>query len=126
MPITQPFDEHTQRYEDWFDEHDYEYTSELEAVRSLLPSRGVGVEIGIGSGQFAVPLGVEYGIDPSDEMMKVAREKDDEIHLVKGVAEHLPFRETVFDYALIVTTICFVDDIPTTLAEARRVLDDGS
>lgn len=29
---------------------------------------------------------------------------------VQGIAEALPFRDAVFDYALVVTTICFVDD----------------
>jgi SAM-dependent methyltransferase len=49
------------------------------------------------------------------------------IDVVRGVAEHLPFADGAFDTALVVTTICFVDDVPRTLREAERVLaPDGS
>jgi len=41
------------------------------------------------------------------------------------VAEALPFPSAVFNYALLVTTICFVDDILATLREAKRVLKPG-
>jgi len=44
------------------------------------------------------------------------------IDVVRGVAEALPVRNGSFDTALIVTTICFVDDIPQTLTEADRIL----
>ncbi|NIO41842.1 MAG: methyltransferase domain-containing protein, partial [Burkholderiales bacterium] len=36
--------------------------------------------------------------------------------------ETLPFDDAVFDYTLIVTTICFVDDVCAVLAETHRVL----
>jgi ubiquinone/menaquinone biosynthesis C-methylase UbiE len=37
-------------------------------------------------------------------------------------AEALPFASQTFDFALIVTTICFVDSPGAMMAEARRVL----
>ena len=40
----------------------------------------------------------------------------------EGVAEHLPFPDSSFDYALMVTTICFVDDVDLALKETARVL----
>jgi ubiquinone/menaquinone biosynthesis C-methylase UbiE len=45
---------------------------------------------------------------------------------VQGIAEFLPFKGARFDYALIVTTICFVDDPKALLAEAYRVLKPGA
>jgi ubiquinone/menaquinone biosynthesis C-methylase UbiE len=60
------------------------------------------------------------GLDPAGEMLLRASERG--IDVLRGVAESLPFRDETFDTALVVTTICFVDDIPQTLAEARRVL----
>jgi SAM-dependent methyltransferase len=123
MPITQPFEEYTERYEDWFEEHDAAYQSELAAVRELLPVSGRGLEIGVGSGRFADPLGVDVGVDPAANMLAVARERG--IAVVRGVAEQLPFRDGAFDYALVVTTICFVEDVAATLAEARRTLGPG-
>ncbi|ELZ21395.1 class I SAM-dependent methyltransferase [Natrinema limicola] len=120
MPKTAPFEEHTDRYEDWFDAHDDAYRSELNALRRLIPKSGRGIEIGVGSARFAEPLGLDIGIDPAGAMLKRAQARG--IDVVRGVAESLPFRDESFDTALIVTTICFVDDIPQTLAEADRIL----
>ncbi|MEF8789795.1 MAG: class I SAM-dependent methyltransferase [Haloarculaceae archaeon] len=121
MPRAAPFEEHTERYEGWFEEYEPVYRSELEALRRLVPTTGYGLEIGVGSGRFAGPLGIQVGVDPSREMLGYARDRG--VEVVRGVAEHLPFRDGTFDTALIVTTICFVDDVPRTLAEAERVLD---
>ena len=120
MPITEPFQEHTDRYEEWFEDHEAAYESELAAVEELVPTMERGLEIGVGSGRFAGPLGFDVGLDPSPNMLEHARDRG--IDVVVGVAEHLPFREGRFDAALIVTTICFVDDVPATLREANRVL----
>jgi ubiquinone/menaquinone biosynthesis C-methylase UbiE len=55
------------------------------------------------------------------------RARDRGVDVVEGVAESLPFGDGTFDTAVIVTTICFVDDIHRTLAEGRRVLEpEGS
>ena len=59
MPRTAPFEAHHRRYDDWFVRHAAAYQSELLAVRALLPWRGLGLAIGVGTGRFAVPLGVQ-------------------------------------------------------------------
>jgi len=120
MPRNAPFDAHHRHYENWFATHETAYYSELLAVRALLPWEGTGLEIGVGTGRFAVPLGVRVGIDPSTAMLEYARARG--IRVVQGVAEQLPFAADSFDYALIVTTICFVDDAGAMLREARRVI----
>ena len=120
MPKAAPFEKHTKRYERWFEEHTDAYQSELGALRRLLDTTGYGIEIGVGSARFADPLGMQVGVDPSGKMLGYARDRG--IEVVKGVAEFLPFRDATFDTALIVTTICFVDDVPRTLAEANRIL----
>ena len=125
MPTSEPFETHTERYEGWFDEHPDVYRSELEALGRLVPMDGYGLEIGVGSARFAAPLGIDVGVDPAGEMLEYARDRG--ISVVRGVAEALPFKTGAFDTALLVTTICFVDDIPETLSEAERVLGaDGS
>lgn len=77
----------------------------------------------MGSGRFARPLGVSVGVDPSLAMGRLARARG--VDVVRGVAEALPFGDRSFDGVLFVTTICFVEDLPTTLREARRVLRAG-
>jgi SAM-dependent methyltransferase len=115
-----PFETHTRRYERWFGRHEAAYLSELRVLHELLPASGVGLEIGVGTGRFAEPLGIRVGIDPSLRMLGHARRRG--IKVVCAVAEALPFRHGVFDHALIVTTICFVDDARAMLLEACRVL----
>ena len=44
---------------------------------------------------------------------------------MQAIAEALPFSDSSFDYALSVTTICFVDDASAMLTEAYRVLKPG-
>ena len=44
---------------------------------------------------------------------------------MQAIAEALPFADSSFDYALSVTTICFVDDATAMLSEAYRVLKPG-
>jgi ubiquinone/menaquinone biosynthesis C-methylase UbiE len=45
---------------------------------------------------------------------------------IQGVAETMPFKDAVFDYGLVVTTICFVEDPQKMLSEAHRVLKSGA
>ena len=123
MPKTGPFDKFPSRYERWFDRNKYVYQSELEAVRKLLPERGRGIEIGVGSGRFAAPLGIGCGVEPSEEMAALAVEKG--IEVIRGVAEDLPLDDSSFDFVLMVTTVCFLDDVKTAFAEAHRILKPG-
>jgi SAM-dependent methyltransferase len=123
VPRAAAFEAHHQRYEKWFETHEAAYVSELLALRPFVPSEGRGLEIGVGSGRFAAPLGVQVGVDPSPAMLAHAAARG--IEVVEGAAENLPFTENSFDYALVVTTICFVDSAARMLAEAHRVLKPG-
>jgi len=117
------FERHVDRYEKWFVRYAAAYESEIRAIRSLVPAGGTGVEIGVGTGRFAAPLGVKVGVEPSQAMGKVAQSRG--IRVIGGVAEALPLAEEAFDFALMVTTICFLDDVRTSLREARRVIRTG-
>lgn len=123
MPRTAPFESHHRRYDDWFVRHAAAYHSELLAVRAQLPWQGLGLSIGVGTGRFAAPLGVQVGIDPAHAVLGYAVQRG--ITAVQAVAEALPFADGLFDHALCVTTICFVDDAGAMLREARRVLKPG-
>ena len=125
MARTASFEANTERYEQWFERHDAAYRSELAALRLIAPASRLELEIGVGTGRFAEPLGVAVGLDPSPRMLALARTRG--VSAVRGVAEALPFHDGAFDLVLIVTTICFVDDAHAMLREARRVLSaDGS
>ncbi len=120
MSAISPFDVYHDRYEAWFINHKAAYWSELLAVRALTPWTGLGLEIGVGSGRFAAPLGILIGLDPSAAMLSYAARRG--VVAVQGVAEVMPFCNASFDYALNVTTICFLNDVKAALAETYRVL----
>ncbi|MBN2348417.1 MAG: class I SAM-dependent methyltransferase [Bacteroidales bacterium] len=120
MAKTKPFDEHLDEYEQWFINNHFVFQSELTALQKELPSTGKGVEIGVGSGLFASMLGIKDGVEPSFTMLEKASERH--INVIEGVAEKLPYQNESYDYAMMVTTICFVDDVLQSFKEVHRIL----
>jgi len=114
------FDKHYKRYDRWYDRNRFAYLSELEAVKKAIPKRGRGLEIGVGTGRFAQALGIQTGIDPSKNMVALAKKRGVNVRL--GYGEHLPFGNAIFDYAAIIITICFAKDPEGVVKEAYRVL----
>jgi len=92
-------------------------------VRAQLPWQGLGLSIGVGTGRFAAPLGIQIGIDPAHEVLLYAAQRG--VVPVQASAEAMPFVQHCFERALCVTTICFVDDAGAMLREAFRVLKPG-
>jgi SAM-dependent methyltransferase len=123
MPKTKPFDKYYSDYERWFEENQYTYESELKAIEHFVPGSARGIEIGSGSGRFALPLGIKEGIEPSYSMRKLARNEGMQVSF--GVAEQLPLEDETYDFALMVTTICFVDDAGQAMRELHRILKPG-
>ncbi len=123
MAKIQPFELFSQAYDDWFVKNKNVYELEVETVKQLMPLNADGLEVGIGTGKFAIPLGIKIGVEPSKVMAEKSRSLG--IKVYDGVAEKLPFAEDTFDFVLFVTTICFVDDIERSFEEAYRVLKKG-
>jgi len=123
MPKTKPFDKYLTEYEEWFIQNSSVYSSELKAIRDISVVPENAVEVGVGSGLFAEPLGIKTGIEPSKAMREKAKERG--IHVIDGVAEYLPWKDNSIDYVLMVTTICFVDDVKKSLSEVHRVLQNS-
>lgn len=116
------FEHNTERYEEWFENNKLAYLSELKSVKSLLP-KGKGIEIGVGTGRFAEPLAINFGIDPSIAMLRKARKRG--IDVIEGIGENLPIRNSFFDFALITTTLCFLQNIEITFKEVKRILKEN-
>ncbi len=114
------FDTNTSAYEEWFENNKYVYLSEIEALKKALPKQGKGIEIGVGSGRFALPLGISVGVEPSKQMAQIAKQKG--IDVLYGVAENLPVSDNSFDFALMAVTICFVNNPLKSLMECYRIL----
>jgi len=116
----QPFEDYANQYEDWFKKNYWVYQSELQAVKKQLPKQGNGIEIGVGSGRFAGPLGINLGVEPSPRMRELAKAQG--IEVIDSGGEELPFNDSQFDFVLMVTTICFFDDIEKAFRETYRIL----
>lgn len=117
------FEKYTQEYDEWFDENKPVYDSEVLALRDLIPREGTGLEIGVGTGRFATQLGIKIGVEPAKAMADIARKRGIDVHEAK--AEALPFDNESFDFVLMVTTICFLENPLDALEEVKRVLKLG-
>lgn len=120
MTKTAPFAEQANDYDAWFEKHQDLYLAELEAVRSFIPASGSGVEIGVGSGRFAAALGITTGVEPAPRMAELASLRG--IEVLEGSAEALPFADGSYDFAIMVTVVCFLDDVARAFREACRIL----
>ena len=54
IPSRLVFDEHAGDYDTWFDEHNHVYQAQLRILRKAVPGFQRGLEVGVGSGRFAV------------------------------------------------------------------------
>ena len=114
------FEEASVEYDEWFEAHKWVYQSEIEAVRKFIHETGEGIEIGVGTGRFSVPLGIKVGVEPARTMAEIARKRG--IHVYEAKAEHLPFQDNSFDFALMVTILCFLQNPLQALQEIKRIL----
>ena len=117
------FAEKAEHYDKWFEKHYDLFLAELAAIEKVMPKHEHGIEIGVGTGRFAAPLGIKFGIDPVPEMLKKAAKRG--IKVREGFAEDLPYPSDSFDYVLMTTTICFLDDIDEAFKEVGRILQTG-
>ncbi len=116
------FEKNVEEYEKWYEDYSEVYQSELAAIKEQLlklPENIRGIEVGLGTGRFAQPLGIKEGVEPSEAMATKAMKRG--IEIIDGVAEKLPYGDLQFDFVLFVT-ICHLDNMKYALAEAHRVL----
>ena len=75
MQIKTVFDEKYKYYDYWFEKHKKIYETEVRSIKKILPSFKNAIEIGVGTGRFAKPMGIKMGIEPSQNMAKIAKKK---------------------------------------------------
>lgn len=114
------FDQNTLEYDQWFDKHSFVYQSEILAIQQAIPKNKTGIEIGVGTGRFAEPLNIKFGVEPSENMARLAEQRG--ITVYRAYAENLPIDNASFDFVLMVTAICFLSDIPKAFSDVYRIL----
>lgn len=109
----------------------YVWTVEVAAVHAMLPPKvnGVVVDIGVGTGM-SLPLLQPFssqivGLDNTWQMVNIAYQKNQEnqeVHLVIGDGENLPFRRNVADFIMGMTVLEFVPNPDNFLQEVQAFL----
>lgn len=126
------YDRIAARYETRYERNDY---SGIEAAvlafvrRDAAPASSRALEVGCGTGHWLRVLksaGYEAaGIDPSDQMLNVARMRDRTTRLVRARAEALPCATASIERLFCVNALHHFSDPALFFRESRRVLRDG-
>jgi ubiquinone/menaquinone biosynthesis C-methylase UbiE len=119
----QVFETSAQEYDAWFDKNQSAYESEIAALKRFLIPGGRSLEIGVGTGRFAAPLGIQVGVEPARAMAGIAQKRG--INVILATAEALPLGSASFHLVALVTVLCFLRDPVRALEEATRVLRPG-
>ena len=124
--VTDAFGAVAEPYDRWYEsvEGAAVFAAEVACLRVAAPQiKGDWLEIGVGTGRFAVGLGVSMGVDASLPMLTIAARRG--VRAIAGNGENLPCPERSLDGILMVATLCFVEDAPRVLHECARVLRPG-
>jgi ubiquinone/menaquinone biosynthesis C-methylase UbiE len=122
METVEIFEKYWKRYDSWYDRNAEIFKKEVEFIRKHLGNFKRGLEVGVGTGRFAVELRIECGVDLSNAMLRLARSRG--VEVVKADAKFLPFKR-VFDLVLFAFTLCFLDNPAEALRSARDVTVEG-
>jgi len=119
------FDELASDYDAWFEKDGkLIFNTEVRAFQEILPLLPKPwLEMGVGSGRFARALGIETGVDPSIELLNIARSRG--ITTIQGRGEEELFEEESFSTVFLIVTLCFVDSPEAVLREVHRILKPG-
>lgn len=102
-----------------------------QLVRFLEPTAGkLYLDIGCGTGNYTHVLNQEgyqfIGIDPSERMLQVARDKNSQIDWRKGTAENTGLQDQCVDGIIASLTIHHWSDLAVSFKEMARVLKPNS
>lgn len=123
-------------YEEWAPSYDGPnpmIETEQRVAHPILRDRArpgmVALDAACGTGRQAALLHdagcSTVGVDRSEAMVAVAREKLPEVRFEVGDLEHLPFGDDEFDLAVVSLALCHLTDPGDAVAELARVLRPG-
>lgn len=131
------FDDSARDYDSWCKTPIGSYVDFLEKQLidevSMPKSGEVAIDLGCGTGIYSIWLAEKgltvTGVDISNEMLNVAREKSEaknlSIHYKQSNLHHLPFEDNTFDLAVCNIVLEFVSSPELVIAEGLRVLKKG-
>lgn len=128
--IVDTFNNFVEHYEKWYEEPLGRYVVQTEtlALLHLLPKKGLGIEVGCGTGVFAKEImkrtDVENVIclDPAFCMLRRAQKKG--LDCVNAIITPSPIRENSIDFAFMITVLEFLVDPLRDLLSIRNLLKE--
>lgn len=117
---TSAFEKEAKDFDFWFSKNENIFESEFLAEKELLPDSENAISIGVGSGLFASRLGIKNGVEPSNDMAKLAREKGIDVKI--GSAENIPYEDKRFNTVLLSTVLSYCENPLKALKESFRIL----
>ena len=121
------FEKHADAYDAWYDKLRGQrlFRTEVACLKAVLNPEmpRPWLEVGVGTGRFAVALGIEQGVDCAAAPLRMAEARG--VCVSQGMAESLPYDDGLFGAVFMIVTLCFVDDPLMTVREAARVLRPG-
>ncbi|MFH1669295.1 MAG: class I SAM-dependent methyltransferase [Candidatus Woesearchaeota archaeon] len=97
-----------------------------DALGNSLPKKGdLLLDVGCGTGISTAFWNCTCtGIDPSEELIKIARENYPDRKFIVSKGEELPFPNNSFDFVVSITAIHNFDDVKQGIMELKRVGSD--
>ncbi len=115
------FNKHYKEYDNWYEQNKETYEFELRILKKYKKYINVrSLEIGVGSGRFAMPLGIKYGIDNSPKLLSIANKRG--IICKEARAENIPFENDYFDFIGVFFSLSFFKNIEKVFMEIKRLL----
>lgn len=124
METVEVFSKHSREYDSWYKTPQGLAVLEGEArLLDILLPRGVGLDLGAGTGVFAERLGEGREIvcmEPSSGMLEIARYRC--LHTIQALGEYPPIRDNSMDFVYMVTVLEFLETPKYTLKVIRSLL----
>jgi len=117
------FDTSAEDFDVWFRNNQAIFESELLAQKYFIADPEHSLSIGCGTGIFDERLGITLGVEPSEEMAKIARKRGMKIDV--GTAENIPYEDETVKTVLLGTNLSYVKDRKKAITEAYRILQPG-
>jgi len=128
--ITKQYNDFSKTYSDNLEVQDevgnrafYDVLSSVDIQKKKL------LDIGCGDGSdlanFEKMGAFPYGIEPSEEFVKAAKERSPQLNITIGAGESLPFPDSNFDVVVSKYALQTSSDVPKIFSEAARVLKPG-
>ncbi len=104
-----------------------EMTKIIDSLTHLLSDCRTILDAGVGTGRYAIELSQRgysvIGLDISQKMLAIARQKGMKDLLIGDISGKIPFRDGYFDASLVVHVLHLVNDWKLVVHELARVAD---